>query len=78
MRSLKDYSDGHLVVMAESEEQVIEKVKEEAIGDKEPLGHHFGKSVYDEVKKIFDGETSDYRKPNVSEKPRAAAFVGSA
>lgn len=80
MKSLKDYSDGHLVVMAEDKEEMMEVVKERSLSNEARLSgtSRVTPKVYQEVKRIMNGECEDYRKPDVIEKPAAVAFTGSA
>lgn len=79
MQSLKDWDDGHLVVYAEDKDQVKEVVHARAHSDEGRIGTaHINHSVYEEVEKILNDETKDYRKPNVMEEPDAAAFIGGA
>jgi len=78
MKSLADWANGHLVVMAENEVEMLEAVRERAESKDQPLGHSFGMKTYEEVKEIMAGNTEEFRKPKISEEPDAAGFYGSA
>lgn len=80
MKSLKDYNDGHLVVMAEDEKQMIDVVKQRAFSDEARASgtSRVHSEVVKEVKRIMRGKTEDYRKPDVIEETEAVAFIGGA
>jgi len=81
MKSLKDYSDGQLVVAAEDKEKIPEIVQQEIENGDAAFrvgGLKNQWKVLEEVKKILNGETKDFRKPQTHECPAAAGFLGSA